>query len=148
MQVEYICQQDNCKGSETVVEDCQFFDEHLVNRKCHWCHNTGNMIRRCWGEYNIDFYIKKEPRTVMLQAYRNSKELGRQEIQSRKLEKKYRRNKVLEEQANSVGGKLKKTDNKLPWWRDGSSKVAKRNEKPIDITKIKNLENYIKNGET
>ena len=38
-------------------------------------------------------------------------------------------------------------DKKLPWWRSGDVKGLKKERKPIDVSKIKDVKRYIEKGE-
>lgn len=51
--------------------------------------------------------------------------------------------KIKEEMAK----KKEEKESKLPWWRSGKVKGLEKSEKTIDLSKIKNLNNYIERGE-
>ena len=53
------------------------------------------------------------------------------------------------------GGKLKEemakkkeeSESNIPWWRSGKIKGLDKSEKPLNLSKIKNVKNYIEKGD-
>lgn len=62
---------------------------------------------------------------------------------------------ISEANAKREGGKLKEdiakrleeADSKLPWWRSGKTKGLNKEDKIINLSKIKSIKNYIEKGE-
>jgi putative FmdB family regulatory protein len=74
-----------------------------------------------------------EPRTFGQQAEKNAKELGKEQLQK------------MAEQC--VPAELKKRKVEKPWWRDGSVEGCPEMDKPLDVTKIKDMKKYVEKGE-
>jgi putative FmdB family regulatory protein len=62
---------------------------------------------------------------------------------------------VGEANYKKAGGKIKEymakkqelEDSKLPWWRSGKVNGLSKKDKPLNLSKIKNVKNYIETGE-
>lgn len=64
----------------------------------------------------------------------NKKRLGKEQLQ-------------LMEDADPIISKKKQRAKNLPWWQDGSVEGLPRDEKPLDLSTIKDVKKYIETGE-
>jgi putative FmdB family regulatory protein len=46
-----------------------------------------------------------------------------------------------------IAKKKEEEDSKIPWWRSGKVKGLKKSEKPINLSKVKDVKSYIEKGE-
>lgn len=114
---QYQCQ--NCNHDFDTVQSIH--DEALT--KCPKCKRK-KLQRVIHSPYIINH--TGEVKTIYHQAERNTKKLGKYELQAK------------EQEANKNYHNMPKTQ--TPWWREGT-------KKPIDLKKIKNTKKYIETGD-
>jgi putative FmdB family regulatory protein len=133
--------------------------------KCDKCDNSYEEFRamgdfpkkcpRCETKYNAGFhqdYSKSNvtgvtygnPTTVGQQAEINTRKLGKEQMQLMEESDKKRRS-GFKGPSPRNGKPVEIENNYIPPWRDGCWGLPKE-EKPIDITKIPNLEKYVATG--
>lgn len=83
--------------------------------------------------------VESEPKTVGELAERNTRKMSKDELAEKSVLKMLKKRKGMDEIAAKSGGKVIKSADTIPWWRNGS-------QKPLDTSKISNIRKYIETG--
>jgi hypothetical protein len=134
--------------------ECKFYQEsetkikYFVGYECPKCKN-GYVIELSEQNNKVPFAIvKSEPKTVGMLAKRNTDKMSKGEVAEKLYKDKWVRQ-PSELAMEVTGGKPLKRKPRTPWYRDGSvrAKGLEKQDKPLDITQIKNPEKYIMTGD-
>lgn len=111
--------------------------------RCRCRKNFGQVI-------GLPIGVRGEPRTVGSLAEKNTKKLCKEEYDAVMMKGKIKGlSPQMKKRVEAAGGTVvepKKRSGELPWYRDGSIPGVERSEKPIDITKIKDVKKFIATG--
>lgn len=121
-----------------VCDDCDYSYEQVRSihkahpKKCPNCSSKTGLHQNYQTVSGLGF-VKNGPTTIGQQMELNEKTWGRELTQVKQDEALKKRN-----------WKTSKKD--LPWWRSGKVDGLPREEKPLDLTKVKNVKKYIETG--
>lgn len=127
-----------CQACGHELEVQQSIKEYKVLKKCPKCKK--NKLSRVYIAPYLA--IMKEPETVGHLAYRNTKKMGKYELDEKEIARKERKQTAQEEMSKLPGTKVKKKGT-TPWWRPGTDKPDKTLSTMTDEQKKK----YIATGE-
>lgn len=136
---EYAC--DNC--SHGYEEFRSISKPHP--KKCPKCKQPyGDKFRQVYGTPN--FIMANQPTTVGQQAEINAKRMGKERMQMMQDAAKQRKSKFKGKLP--AGAKINTTgSDEPPWFRSGVIKGTEKLAKPLDVSKIKDTEKFIRTGE-
>jgi hypothetical protein len=80
-----------------------------------------------------------EPKNIVSLAERNTKKMGKYELEAKRERDKPKKEDVLSRKLPNGAEIVKRKPPKTPWWRPGTNK-------PVDLKKIKNKKKYIETG--
>ncbi len=112
---------------------------------CPRCGATGEEVfHQLWGTYKTLGLVKGSPTTVGQQAELNARRAGKEQIQM-----------MAEEAAlpkwtgpMPEGARVNTTGTgQPPWYRSGEVKGTGRLEKPLDLSKVKDVARYVATGD-
>lgn len=94
--------------------------------------------------------LRGEPRTVGALAERNSTRLGKEALELKLNSNAPKLSQAMQNRVESMGGVVKdrkKPSGEIPWYRDGSVPGIERSDKPLDLSKIVDVDKFVNTGD-
>jgi len=116
----------------------QFEDYHLMSephpKRCPSCGK--NSLGQSFDNHNITAVVYGNPTTIGQAAEENTKRLGKE-----------RHEKMIEDDFKARKLRSPKKKPETPWYRNGSIDGTEKLDKPLEVSKIKNVKKFIETGE-